>query len=200
MRARPPGRVMRRELDWELSAADALRLMRSDQHPVALLGAWAGGCDIVASDPVRVCRAPAPPGAVLDDPLSGPSAAAARDGAAFGGGWIGYLGFGLAEQVLPVPPAPGEPRRLPAWWFGYYDHVLRRDRASGRWGFEALCTPGRGDALERRLGELSRRPYTLGCQPRGYCCDTFRTIPSPDEHRSAVRQAIGLIRRGDIFQ
>jgi hypothetical protein len=40
-----------RPLDWDLSAADALRLVRHDPHPVALLGAWADGSDIVASCP-----------------------------------------------------------------------------------------------------------------------------------------------------
>ncbi len=136
----------------------------------------------------------------LDTPLPGPAGASARTGAAFGGGWIGYLGFGLAGQVLPVPPPPGELRRLPEWWFGYYDHVLRRDRATGQWAFEALWTPGRGDALERRFDELSRRPDAAGPAPQGYSCDSFRLIPSADEHRSAVRQAISYIRRGDIFQ
>jgi hypothetical protein len=37
--------------------------------------------------------------------------------------------------------------------------VLRRDRATGRWTFEALVTAGRQDALERRLGELSRQAH-----------------------------------------
>ena len=59
--------------------------------------------------------------------------------------------------TTPVPPTPGPPRQLPAWWFGYYDHVLRRDRATGRWMFEALCTPDRVAAVQRRLTELSRR-------------------------------------------
>jgi len=189
---------MCRALDWELSPADVLRLVRADAHPVALLGAWAGGSDIVASDPVRVCRAPEPARDVLDTPLLGPAGASAQAG--FGGGWIGYLGFGMAEQLLPMPPAPGEPRRMPTWWFGYYDHVLRRDRITGRWVFEALWTPSRGDALEHRFHELSRRPYTAVATPQGYSCGSFRLIPSADEHRSAVRQAISYIRRGDIFQ
>jgi len=157
--------MMSRALDWELSPADVLRLVRADAHPVALLGAWAGGSDIVASDPVRVCRAPEPARDVLDTPLLGPAGASAQAG--FGGGWIGYLGFGMAEQLLPMPPAPGEPRRMPAWWFGYYDHVLRRDRITGRWVFEALWTPSRGDALEHRFHELSRRPYTAVATPQG---------------------------------
>jgi para-aminobenzoate synthetase/4-amino-4-deoxychorismate lyase len=193
-------RVVRRDLGSKLSAADVLRLVRADPHPVALLGAWAGGSDIVASDPVRVCRAPQPPEGVLGEPWPVPAGARARTRAAFGGGWIGYFGFGLTETVLAVPPAPGEPRQLPAWWFGYYDHVLRRDRATGQWTFEALWTAGRGGALERRLDELSHR---LGCAtatPSAYSCGSFRMIPSADEHRSAVRQAIRYIRRGDIFQ
>ena len=77
---------------------------------------------------------------------------------AFGGGWIGYLGFGFGGEVLPVPPAPGGARQLPAWWFGYYDHVLRRDQSTGEWFFEALWTAGRDEALERRFEDLSRRP------------------------------------------
>ncbi len=198
MGSQAPHRVVCRALDWELSAADVLQLMRADPHPVALVGAWAGGSDIVASDPVRVCCAPESAGDVLDTPLPGP--AGARAGAVFGGGWIGYLGFGMAGQFLPAPPAPGKPRRLPAWWFGYYDHVLRRDRPTGRWAFEALWTPGRGDALERRFDELSRLPDAVGSAAQDYSCGSFRLIPSPDEHRSAVRQAISYIRRGDIFQ
>jgi para-aminobenzoate synthetase/4-amino-4-deoxychorismate lyase len=128
MRSAAPSRVVSRALDWDLSAADVLRLVRADPHPVALLGTWAGGSDIVAADPVRVCGPPGPAADVLDAPL--PDLAAGQAGPAFGGGWIGYLGFALAGQVLPVPPAPGAPRQLPAWWFGYYDHVLRTDSGS----------------------------------------------------------------------
>jgi len=197
MRSAAPSRVVCRPLDWDLSPADVLRLVRADPHPAALLGTWAGGSDIVASDPVRVCCAPGRPGDVLDAPL--PGLAPARAGAAFGGGWIGYLGFGLAGEVLPVPPAPGAPGQLPAWWFGYYDHVLRRDRATGRWSFEALPAPGRGDALEHRFAELSHRARAGG-RARSYSCGSFRLTPPPEEHRAAVRQAVTYIRRGDIFQ
>src|SRR5260370_40725956 len=104
MRPQAPSRVVCRAVDWELSAADAVRLVRADPHPVALLGAWAAGSDVVASDPVRVCCAPEPAGEALDGPLPGlPGASAA--GAGFGGGWIGYLGFWLAQKGRPVLPA-----------------------------------------------------------------------------------------------
>ena len=209
MPSEAPFRMIRRPLDWELGAAEVLRLVRADPHPVALVGAWAGGSDIVASDPVRVCGDPGALGEVLDAPLAGPAGAGSGGpagpsspsaGVGFGGGWIGYLGFGLAETFLPVPPAPGQSRQLPGSFFGYYDHVLRRDRDTGRWAFEMLWTPERGDALERRFRELSRRGRAAGGQPRAYSCGGFRLIPSADEHRSAVRQAISYIRRGDIFQ
>jgi para-aminobenzoate synthetase / 4-amino-4-deoxychorismate lyase len=193
MRAQVTSRVVCRQLDWDLSAADVLRLLRADPHPAALLGAWAGGSDIVAAAPVRVCE---------DLDATDPGDLTERaGGACFGGGWIGYLGFGAAGGMLPVPPAPGEPRRLPACWFGYYDHVLRRDRATGRWTFEALVTPGREDALERRREELSRRAHAASrAGARGYSCGTFRLIPSPEEHTSAVRRTVSYIRRGDLFQ
>ena len=124
---------------------------------------------------------------------AGEPASAAAGSATWGSAW--------QAAMLPVPPAPGGPRRLPACWFGYYDHVLRRDRATGRWTFEALWTPGREDALERRFEELSRRAHAArDTQARDYSCGTFRLIPSPDEHRLAVRQAVSYIRRGDLFQ
>ncbi len=185
-------------LDWQLTAADVLQLVRRDAHPAALTGTWAGGSDIVCAEPTVTCRAPGQPWDALDrawpaGPAQGPG------GPVFGGGWIGYLGFGLAGQVLPVPPPPGV-RRLPSWWLGYYDHVLRRDRASGRWFFEALATPERAAALQARLAELRARARQPLPGPAGYSCGEFRLIPSPAEHRSAVRRCIDYIRRGDIFQ
>ena len=181
-----------RPLDWDLSAADALRLVRHDPHPVALLGAWADGSDIVASCPAATSDQPDTP---FSTDLAGPTGEAR-----FGGGWIGYLGFAAARRFLPIPPPPGEPRRLPACWFGYYDHVLRRDRATGRWFFEALITPGREQLLEQRLAELSRRAGTPGPGPRAYTSGTFQLITSPEEHKAAVRETVRRIRRGDIFQ
>ena len=119
--------------------------------------------------------------------------------ARFGGGWIGYLGYGASGRFLPLPPAPGDPRRLPDSWWGYYDHVLRRDRATGQWFFEAI-SDGRADVLAARRAELDRRARAGRPGPRSYACGTFSQTPSPDEHRNAVRQAVQYIRQGDIFQ
>jgi hypothetical protein len=151
---------VRRPLGWDLAPVEVLRLVRADAHPIALIGAWADGSDVVGSEPALVRSPPRCLGDVLDLPCApGAGAGGGADRArqlgtgladpafpVFGGGWIGYLGFGFGGEVLPVPPAPGGPRQLPAWWFGYYDHVLRRDQSTGEWWFEALWTAGREEA------------------------------------------------------
>ncbi|HTX83251.1 MAG TPA: chorismate-binding protein [Streptosporangiaceae bacterium] len=199
MPAAPPTRVTCEPLDWDFSSAEVLRLVRADAHPAALLGAWAAGSDIVCSEPTAIRCEPELPWDALDEAWP-PTAPSGPDRAVFAGGWIGYLGFGLTRHVLPVPPPPGAPRKLPAWWLGYYDHVLRHDRTSGRWYFEALRTPGRADALDARLAELCRRAATARPDARPYACGPFRLIPGAAAHRSAVRRAVDYIREGDIFQ
>jgi para-aminobenzoate synthetase/4-amino-4-deoxychorismate lyase len=197
--------ALSRPLDWNLSAVDALRLLRGDAHPVALLGAWAGGSDIIAADPVRVTSDPV---AFSTEDL--PSLAPQRSGgsrripppaaACFGGGWIGYLGYGASARFLPVPPAPGGHRRLPDAWWGYYDHVLRRDRASGQWFFEALADPGRAAIIEARFDEVVGRARYREDLERGFSCGPFGLVPTAAEHREAVRETVEYIRAGDIFQ
>jgi para-aminobenzoate synthetase/4-amino-4-deoxychorismate lyase len=193
----PDIRLVRRPLNWDLTPVQVLRLVRADPHPVALFGAWAGGCDIVGSRPRLVHSSASGP---LDDVLDGalPAPAPPDPGAgadpAFGGGWIGYLGYSAAGEALP----PAGARRLPAWWFGWYDHVLRRDRATGEWFFEALCTDG--EAMEQRFEDLSRRAAEPSPDPGDFQCGDFRLVPSPAEHRAAVRRTVEYIGQGDIFQ
>jgi para-aminobenzoate synthetase / 4-amino-4-deoxychorismate lyase len=201
--------VVCRALPWDLKPVDVLRLVREDPHPVALLGSWAGGGAVIGSAPVLVRSPPRDLGEVLDGPApvtgGGPgNPAAARTagegpGAVFGGGWIGYLGYGLAGKMIRIPPAPGGPRRLPIWWFGYYDHVLRYEAVSGRWFFEALRTPDRATELERRFRDLSARALAPP-PPRDYLCGEFGLVPTSSQHQEAVRRAVDYIRQGDIFQ
>jgi para-aminobenzoate synthetase / 4-amino-4-deoxychorismate lyase len=198
----PPGwSLMCEPLDWDLIPADVLRLVRADAHPAALLGAWAGGSDVICAEPTAIRSDPQQPWEALNE--SWPAPATGLDGLdepVFAGGWLGCLGFGLTGDVLPVPPAPGRARQLPAAWLGYYDHVLRRDRASDRWFFEAIVTKDRAAALEARLADLRDRARQARPQPRPYRCGEFGLIPDATEHRAAVRRAVDYIWRGDIFQ
>src|ERR1700678_4420185 len=181
--------VIRRPLRWEFAPAEALRLVRDDPHPVALLGTWAGGPDVVAAAPAVVRSAPGPLADVFGSPLP-----AVKDGA-FGGGWIGYLGYSAGGEAL----APAGPRRLPAWWFGWYDNVVVRGRATGEWFFEALWTDARAAALERRFADLAARAAEPAPR-RDYAFETFRLTPGAAGHRAAVARAVEYIREGDIFQ
>ena len=195
--------MVRRPLGWRLTPVEVLRLVRTDAHPVALFGTWAGGRDVVAAEPALVRSAPGSLDEVLDAPLS-PAA-----GCAFGGGWIGYLGYSAGGEALP----PTGPRRLPAWWFGWYDHVLVRERATGEWFFEALWTDDRADALERRFADLAGRATALERRfadlvsratapttAAGYEFSPFRLDPGSAGHQLAVARAVEYIRGGDIFQ
>jgi len=195
-------RLVRVPLGWTLTPVAAVRLVRADAHPVALFGTWAGGCDIIGSDPLLVRAASGELADVFDSgwpkgPV--PDSEPDNEDAAFGGGWIGYLGYSAAGEALP----PTGPRRLPAWWFGYYDHVLCHDRATGEWFFEALWTKDREAVLERRFEDLRHRasqaPATAS-QANGYTCGPFRLIPAARAHQAAVGQTVEYIRRGDIFQ
>ncbi len=174
---------MRRPLGWDLAPADVLRLVRDDAHPVALFGAWAGGGDVVASEPLLVRQAGDALGDVLDAPFpSGPGGPGEQAGV-FGGGWIGYLGYSAGGEALPA----SGPRALPAWWFGYYDHVLRRDQESGEWFFEALSCDERATALEDRLAALSARAGPAGGCPGWPGCPRRPAAPPAPRRGLAAR-------------
>jgi hypothetical protein len=64
-----PG-VVRRPLGWDLAPVEVLSLVRSDAHPVALIGAWAGGADVVSSEPALVRNPPQSIGDVFDPPCA----------------------------------------------------------------------------------------------------------------------------------
>src|SRR5260221_249449 len=121
---------VRRALPWDLEPADVLRLVRDDAHPVALVGAWAAGGAVIGSEPHLTRSPPQCLGDVLDSPSPGAARGArALDGdsapwpepsgesadAAFGGGWIGYLGYGLAGDLMDMPPARGVARLHPPY-------------------------------------------------------------------------------------
>ena len=70
--------------------------------------------------------------------------------------------------------------------------------STGEWFFEALCTDA--EATEQRFEDLSRRAAEPSPDPGDFQSGDFRLVPSPAEHRAAVRAAVEYIGQGDIFQ
>jgi para-aminobenzoate synthetase / 4-amino-4-deoxychorismate lyase len=182
--------LVRVPLDLAASPGDVLRALRDDRLPFALTGRWGASRAILGSEPVRVAGAEE-----ALDAVDLPAVSGARDGA-IGGGWFGYLGFGLAAAIERLPPAPPRPAPLPGAVLGFYDHVLRLDDA-GRWWFEALSPDAAGrrlDALRARLAGAppARRPWRLDGMTLGGA--------GADGHRAAVAECVERIAAGELFQ
>jgi para-aminobenzoate synthetase/4-amino-4-deoxychorismate lyase len=181
--------ALREALEGRIAPGHEALLVREDADPFALVGRWAGGGALVGSRPTRHAPPDADPLAVLA------GAGAAPDDAPegfVGGGWFGYLGYGLTDG-----PAQ-RPRKLPPFSLAFYDHLLRLD-ADGRWWFEALWTPERDEALRTRREELQAR---LGAEhaPGAVSTRPWRMTPSPAGHARAVASARERIANGDLYQ
>jgi para-aminobenzoate synthetase/4-amino-4-deoxychorismate lyase len=209
--------LLREPLDVAVAPARAALILRGDERPFALLGAWAGGGALLGSEPVRVSAPGDDLFALLDEvpavgaepasaaaPRSAPGSAAPASsgapaaGAAVGGAWVGYLGFEARHRVEPGHPPPPRPVPLPDGSLAFYDHLLRMDPA-GRWWFEALVTPERAGAIAKRRDELAARladPRPL----RPFSTRDWRWTPSPRGHAEAVEACRARIRAGDLFQ
>jgi para-aminobenzoate synthetase/4-amino-4-deoxychorismate lyase len=188
-------RAVRIALEGSTGAPDAARLVRADERPFALAGRWAGAAAIVGSEPVREAGEHEDPFALLDEqpPLSG-----VPEGFV-GGGWFGFLGYGLGARVEALGAPPPAPDRLPPFALAFYDHVLRLD-GDGRWWFEALWTAEREDALRRRLQELGGRLARGAGGRRPVRCGPWEATPAPAGHALAVAACRERIAAGDLFQ
>lgn len=179
----------------EKTPSAVLRAAALDDRPFALIGAWAGGRTIIGSNPLVAVEGAADPFSVLE---SHPVVATSEP-AAIGGGWVGYLGYGLGRLVERLPAPPPRPVPLPTSVLAFYDHVLVRD-PSGQWWFEALWSDEQSERLEARLSQWQSRAGDRE-QPGGsYKCGPFVLCPSAYEHLVAVARAIEHIRSGDVFQ
>ena len=180
-----------RPLDGDAEPELVLRRLVARAHarglppPAALVGDWFGGGAVLAPS-VRLTPAGGPPPPL--PAVEGPAGAV-------GGGWIGYLGYGLADPVRwrrLLPPAAS----------GWTDHVLRRDRTD-RWWYEQL-----GNVDPVRYGELAAlvaaggpaRRRTATPWPTAGLGLTGRRSPDAGRYRSAVRRAVAEIAAGEIYQ
>ncbi len=194
-------RLLRVPLACALAPEDVLRALLDEPLPFALVGAWAGGGALVGASPLRVAAPEEDPFALLD---ALPEVAADDDAAiesAVGGGWFGWLGYGLGARVEQLAPPPPRPVPLAPFQLAYYDHVLHQD-AAGAWWFEALVTPERAMALDGRREELQRRfaAATAVTVPT-HVAPTFRlTGAGAGGHVAAVAACRERIAAGEIFQ
>jgi para-aminobenzoate synthetase/4-amino-4-deoxychorismate lyase len=179
--------------------------LRGQPGAIALRGVWAGGSPILSSHPLSVLSADADPFEALDrlpEPIA--EIASSGDGPrpCVGGGWMGFLGFGLGHDVEQLtPPPPGDPR-VPRFRLAFHDHLVRRD-GDGEWWFEALWTEARGRLLTHRLQWWREHlaegpPPPLGDQLGG---GPLRPLGAGlSGHRAAVAEAVTRIREGELSQ
>lgn len=194
----PSARLHRERLDGTADPVAAARWLRGEPRAVALSGAWAGGGVLLASHPLVVAAPDDDPFALLD---AQPQVDVAAAPDAVGGGWLGWLGFGLARALEPVPPPPPRPAPLPLATLAFFDHVVRCD-ADGAWWFEALWTDERAGALRERAAAWRAR-LAQGAPPpaRPYRAGPLRAAaPGTAGHAAAVVEGVERIAAGEVFQ
>ena len=190
-------RLVRIELDGNLSAAEGCLLVRGDDRPFGLAGDWAGGGALVGSEPLVVAGEGEDPFELLDRQPAVEDAG--EHGGAVGGGWFGFLGYNLGARLERVPPPPPRHVPLPDFTLAFYDHILRLDR-HGRWWFEALWTDERDADLRARL-ELLRARLAEGVRERPVWVGTFQPAPPGGAgHLTAIDECRERIAAGEIFQ
>jgi para-aminobenzoate synthetase/4-amino-4-deoxychorismate lyase len=199
-------RARRLALPGRATPASVLGLLGDDRHPVVLSGDWLQPAEsagtpvtILASEPLHLLPGGVDPLHVFDDlPRVGEN----PDLALAGGGWIGWLGYGLGEHVEGrgvIPPPPPAPLDVPLAWLAFYDHLVVHD--GERWWFEMLETAARADALVARFAAWRARlsgpsvlpPLTPGPQ-------LGHVGAGGAGHVAAVAACRERIAAGDLYQ
>ncbi len=182
---------MRIPLDCTLTPERVLLALRDEPWPFALTGRWAGGGAIVGSAPRALLAPDDDPFARLED------LPPARGDAEVGGGWFGWLGYGLGALVETLPPPPprpvSAPRRAP--------RLLRQRPAPGRRGplvvrgARRSARPARARSTRRRPARSARaRPQAARRRPRaGRSC--ARRVHAARARRGGPHRRRGRVRR-----
>ena len=112
-------RAFRVPFDGLLAPAEAVTWLAGEERPFALIGEWLGGLSVLGSSPARVAAADEDPFTVIDEQ---PEIAGGE--ALVGGGWVGWLGYGLGGLIEQLPPSPPAPVVCPGFSLAFYDHVV----------------------------------------------------------------------------
>ncbi|MGO9496981.1 MAG: bifunctional anthranilate synthase component I family protein/class IV aminotransferase [Solirubrobacteraceae bacterium] len=151
-------RAFRVPLESGLPPEEAVAWLRGDERPFALVGEWLGGLTVLGSHPARVAGLRDDPFALIEDQPR-------VDGgdAVVGGGWVGWLGYGLGALIEQLPPSPPAPVPCPSFSLAFYDHVVLYD--GERWWFEGLLGGERDAVVRDRLdvwaSRLARAPAPI---------------------------------------
>ena len=189
-------RAFRVQLDSSLGPHEAAAWLRGDERPFALAGEWLGGLTVLGSHPVRVADQHADPFAVLEDQPE-----IVEGEAAVGGGWVGWLGYGLGSLVEQLPPSPPAPIACAAFSLAFYDHVVLHD--GGRWWFEGLWSAERAAFLDERLRVWSERLRTTPAAVDGPGPAPGPFVLAADGaagHTEAVADCVRRIAQGELYQ
>lgn len=181
-----------------LTPAEVMPWLRDDRRPFVLQGEWFGfeRGTVLGSNPVRVADpATEDPFALLDQPRP------EHDGEALiGGGWVGWLGYGLGARLERLPPSPPAPIPRRGYSLAFHDHVLIHD--GERWWFEALTTENAtAAAIDAHLRRWQNRLSAAPPAARPARVGQFKLRPGgPGAHLYAVDDCRRRIAAGDLFQ
>ena len=185
--------LFRAPLRCRLSIDVALRCLHDTERPFALVGAWTGGGALFGCSPVRIATDEEDPFALIAR-----TSIDRGHGAGVGGGWVGYLGYGLRTRIEAVDPSPPRLRPMPSFVLAYYDHVVRCN-PTGAWWFEALWSSERAQRLEERYAWWADR-LTSPPSPGAARTSDWRLTPSPEGHAALVAACRERILAGDLLQ
>jgi para-aminobenzoate synthetase / 4-amino-4-deoxychorismate lyase len=191
-------RPFREQLRCDLSAAEAVTWLRGEERPFALIGEWLGGLTVLGSAPARMASAASDPFSVIG---SQPTVDDGDTNVRVGGGWVGWLGYGLGGRIERLPPSPPAPNPRADFSLAFYDHVLVHDGQT--WWFEALWSDERDAVLRERLALWRRRLDTMPV-----VADSADAVPTPFRlvanraagHVAAVADCVRRIEAGDLYE
>jgi para-aminobenzoate synthetase/4-amino-4-deoxychorismate lyase len=177
-----------------LTPEQAVLWLRGDAGPFALVGAWLGGGAVLGSEPLRVAPSDSDPFELFDAiPEVG------GGDAVVGGGWVGWLGYGLGARIERLPPPPPAPVVRAPFSLAFYDHVVLYD--GERWWFEGLWSADREDALRERLAVWQERLLAEPPPAREVTTTAFAVTGNGTAgHVAAVADCRRRIAEGEILQ
>ncbi len=178
-----------------LTPEQAVLWLRGDAGPFALVGAWLGLGAVLGSEPLRVAPADCDPFELLDELPD----VDRGDAVVVGGGWVGWLGYGLGARIERLPPPPPAPVPRPSFSLAFYDHVVVFD--GEQWWFEALWSADREDALRERQAMWQERLLAEPPPAREVATTPFAVAANGTAgHVAAVADCRRRIAEGEILQ